>query len=184
MNDLPLGAHQLAVVQRQLPEYYLRIAEINMHEEARLDAQRTQPDKGNICLLDRSLEGDNIIPGLLAKYRGRPTVVYATDYPMMNDRSIYSALYSELSDRANFVFITGGGRYGEEERFRRHAHDVGGDHYLLMAYQFDYLCRQYTTETDDGEFVLLFDAEGRLAYQHKTGDSLFEEAAKIVNGER
>lgn len=178
VHELPLNQRQLSLIRRQLPEYYDRIAEINKREEARLDGVRTQPDKGTICQLDRQLEGDSILSGLLAKYKGKPTVVYGTDYPSLYEGDIYFRLWSELNTKANIVFLSGGGKYYEEDRFRRHAHQFGGDHYLLMNYQFTHLCQQYDQEKDAGEFLLVFDAEGQLIYQYKTGDSIFDEIAK------
>jgi len=180
VHDLPINRYQLSAVQRQLPEYYDRIAEINKREETRLDEQRTQPDKGTICQLDRLLEGDSIMPGLLAKYRGKPTVVYGTDYPSLYDGDIYSSLWGELNAKANIVFLTGGGKYSEEDRFRGHAHRFSGDHYLLMGYQFAYLCQQYDHEKDAGEFLLVFDADGHLIYRYKEGDSVFDEIARLL----
>ena len=174
VHELPLSQRQLSLIKRQLPEYYDRIAEINKREEAKLDDLRTQPDKGTICQLDRQIEGDSILPGLLAKYRGKPTVVYGTDYPSLYEGDIYSVLWGELNTKANIVFLTGGGKYNEENRFRGHAHRFSGDHYLLMGYQFAYLCQQYDHEKDAGEFLLVFDAEGQLIYRFTKGDPINE----------
>ena len=181
VQELPLSQRQLSLIKRQLPEYYDRLVELNKREEARLDDLHTQPDKGVICQLDRQLEGDSILPGLLARYRGKPTVVHGLDYPSLY--SVYNALYDKHSAEANIVFLTGGGRYGEENRFRKHVHQFGGDHYLLMGYQFAYLCQQYEFEKDAGEFLLIFDAEGHLVYQYKTGDLIFDEIAKHLKAE-
>ncbi|MBQ9363087.1 MAG: hypothetical protein IJT97_06665 [Bacteroidaceae bacterium] len=180
VHELPLSQRQLSIIGRQLPEYYDRIVEINKREEAKLDDLRTGPDKGTICLLDRYLEGDSILPGLLAKYRGKPTVVYGTDYPSLYEGDIYSQLLAKLGTKANIVFLSGGGTYGEEDRFRQHAHQFSGDHYLLMAYQFAYLCQQYDHEKDAGEFLLLFDAEGHLMCRYKEGDSCFDEISRLL----
>ena len=182
-HELPLNPRQLSHLKRQLPEYYDRLVEFNKRAEARLDDLRTQPDKGVVCQLDRQLEGDSILPGLLARYRGKPTLVYGTDYPSLYGGDIYPRLYDKQSAKANIVFLSGGGKYREEERFRKHVHQFGGDHYLLMGYQFTYLCQQYDHEKDAGEFLLLFDAEGHLVYQYKTGDLIFDEIAKHLKAE-
>lgn len=167
IRQAPLYPRQLETVKELLPEYYEAIVEMNQQEEARLDSLRTQPDKGAVCLLDRSLEGDSILPALLQKYRGRLTVVLGEDYPQLYEYSTYDWLRKQCKDKAQLVYICGGPN-ADEKRFRLHAHQWEGDHYLLMGYQYDELCRQYHAE-DDNEFLLLFDADGKLLYRRTEG---------------
>ncbi len=175
-----LYPRQLETVKELLPEYYETIVRMNRQEEARLDSLRTQPDKGAICLLDRSLEGDSIMPTLLQRYRGRPTVVLGEDYPQLHDYCTYDWLLKVCKNKAQLVYLCGGPN-ASESRFRLHTHQWEGDHYFLMGYQYDALCQRFHAEDDD-EFLLLFDADGRLLYRHTEGSDV-DTIQKFLNGE-
>jgi hypothetical protein len=50
-----------------------------------------------------------------------------------------------------------------------------------MGYQYDALCQRFHAEDDD-EFLLLFDADGRLLYRHTEGSDV-DTIQKFLNGE-
>lgn len=161
-DDLLLDKSVLAYIKEEMPEYYEPMIEMRLEKLKLRTEWRPTPDKTRICKMDRMLEGEELLDSLLSKYKGKPTFLYID----LVGRVSCPRIKNQYGDIANFVFLTGGEEFSEEEMnstlFYSSCWD---DIYLLMGYQIDYLTKKFCANVDDefsNSFCLLFDADGKF----------------------
>lgn len=148
---------------KDIPEYESALINCLRRQEAEKEKQRNQPLKGTLKELDRSLEGDAIMKGILTNYNnGKPTIVLISEYCLFNVQH-YLAYYK---DYFNFVYITGG-KFSTQESFKDSMKEHEGDFYYLMQYQFNYLYNSYKPYQHC--IHLLFDTQGNLVWNLEVG---------------
>lgn len=122
---------------------------------------------GIVKTLDRSLEGTDLMDSLSATYKGKPTLISC--WKWVNSSSTPDA-YELLAhaDGLNRVYLSTVDRNYPlaENRWKSDIEIFKGDHYLLLASQFEQLANTHFPhqEEDLGKmrFYLLLDAEGKL----------------------
>lgn len=151
---------KLDLICNELPEYKPVLQKIvkDLHEH--METEEGKPVVGNFCTLDRTLEGEDIMKELLAKYRnGKPTIVGIYDYGPYSSASI---LQNELGNEVNFVYLTGG-KYSNEDAFFSNLKNSRGDFYYLMNYQIEYLHKRYRKIKGLSRVIVIaFDADGNM----------------------
>lgn len=161
-DDLLLDKSVLAYIKEEMPEYYEPMIEMRREKLKSRTEWRPEPDKTGICKMDRMLEGEELLDSLLSKYKGKPTFLYIDLVGHVSCPSIKN----QYGDIANFVFLTGGEEFSEEEMNSTLFYSSRWDDiYLLMGYQIDYLTKKFCANADDefsNSFCLLFDADGKF----------------------
>lgn len=148
---------------KDIPEYESALINYLKKENVEKEKQRNRPLKGTLKELDRSLEGDAIIKGILANYNnGKPTIMLISEYCIFKAQH-YLAYYK---DKFNFVFITGG-KFSTQENFQESMQEYEGDFYYLMQYQFNYLNNIYNPYHYCIHIV--FDAQGNMIWNPEVG---------------
>lgn len=150
-----IAESKIAELCKGIPEYEPSIRKFWMEKETESDQDMDKPTLGKMCELDRSLEGEDILKSLIAKYQnGKPTVISISQTCYAGEISHYSR---NVKDKINLVFIIGG-KYADEMELQKDMRKHEGDFYYIMKYQYDYLSEHY--KKADYKTLLLVSADG------------------------
>lgn len=148
--------HDLATVKVDIPEYLPLVIDYMDRWKNIRKTFDEGPIHGHACILDRSLEGESILSGLLSKYKnGKPTFIYITKGSSIQKNDLVIAYPTEQNIDFNKVYLTGG-KEADESRWNKEMLKVDGDFYYLMGYQFDYL----TKDIAPRRYYIVYDAGG------------------------
>ena len=138
----------------EMPEYApFFTAQLNHKKKY---VQTEMPQLGRICMLDRKVENDSILPALMAQYPGRPLLVVC-DWHCGYEVVSYIARNAKMKEKEfNTAFLDGPLPIASitnaveipEKAWRQIMRYIPMNHYLVMGYQYEQLKKIFFGETE------------------------------------
>lgn len=146
-------------IRKIVPQYYNIIERINMEKRYEQEQERSKPIIGRICSLDLPSDTVDIKKHVLAKYRGKPTVLFVSDMAMLVDHTV-RALHNLYGDKLNYVYLMPAYNPAKYEVVRRLLRMTPADIFLLNEKEWEPI------EVYFKGYFELYDEHGKLlAYE-------------------
>lgn len=163
INDYKV-VEDLSKVSSEAPHFEDMILAANDALKAKIEANKNKTGY-NIVELDESLAGEDVLKGIVEKYKGKPVLVdfWATWCgPCRAAMKTIIPVKEELWDKCAFVYVTGPS--SPRSTWSMSIPDIHGDHYYVTAAQWDTLLKQFNSQGIPTYVVV--DSEGNAQNHH------------------